>query len=107
MNDFLSFRKMMTPVIIKIIFWIGVGLSVLGGLITMIIGFTQLRYGGVAMVFGGLAGMLLGPFIVRIWCELLIVIFQINDSLTDIRNVKVREAYERYQQQYPQQPPQQ
>ena len=85
MDDFLNFRKMLTPVIIRILFWIGVAISVLVGLGGILKGIGS-DYGGGAMVFMGLLWLLIGPVIVRVYCELLIVIFSINDTLTDIRN---------------------
>lgn len=80
-SDFIKFKKMVTPVIIQILFWIGVAISVIGGLISIIGGATS-DYGGGAMVFTGLLWILLGPLVVRIYCELLIVVFSINDTLT-------------------------
>ena len=85
MKDFLNFKKMVTPVIIQILFWIGVVVSVIGGLIS-IIGGAVSDYGGGAMVFMGLLYIFLGPLVVRIYCELLIVVFSINDTLTEIKN---------------------
>ena len=76
MKDFLTFRKMITPMIIQILFWIGVAFTVIGGFVTM---FT----GG---FLPGLGMVILGPIGVRLWTELLIVIFKINDTLTDIKN---------------------
>ena len=73
MNDFLAFRKMITPMVIQILFWIGVAVCVLGGLVTMIGGATSSRGGGAA-VLSGLVMLVLGPLAVRIYCELLIII---------------------------------
>jgi hypothetical protein len=76
-KDFLSFRKMVTPLIIQVIFWIGVGLCVIAGLVEIVT--------GAPSRLGGLVTLLLGPILVRIWCELVIVAFRINETLTDIR----------------------
>jgi len=96
MEDFLQFRKMITPVIIKILFWIGVAVSVIGGLVMIIVAFG--RYGtGVAGFFAGLLTMILGPVMVRIYCELLILFFRINDTLTEIRNVVLNMYYQAQQ----------
>jgi hypothetical protein len=85
MEDFLKFKKMLTPIIIQIIFWIGVVGSIIFGLITMVQGAAS-SFGGGAMVFSGLIMIFFGPILTRIYCELLIVIFSINDSLTEIKN---------------------
>lgn len=84
MEDFLKFRKMITPVIIQILFWIGVAGSVLGGLIVIATSFG--RYGsGAAGFLGGLLMLVLGPVFVRVYCEILILLFKINESLVDIK----------------------
>lgn len=84
LNDFLKFDKMITPVIIKIIFWVGLVFSILIALATIISGLAS-PYGGGMEVLIGLAMLFLGPLVVRIYCELLIVVFKINDSLTEIK----------------------
>ncbi|MCF6366802.1 MAG: DUF4282 domain-containing protein [Bacteroidales bacterium] len=82
MKDFLFFLKMITPMIIQILFWIGVAGVVIMGLVTMFSGgFLQ-----------GLLMIILGPIGVRLWTELLIVVFKINDTLTDIRNNTKKDA---------------
>ena len=83
-NDFLKFDKMITPVIIKIIFWIGLVVSVIIAL-GMIISGLGSPWGGGLQVLTGLITLVLGPLMVRIYCELLIVIFKINDSLFEIK----------------------
>lgn len=82
-KDFLYFRKMLTPIVIQIVFWIGVVTSFIGGIVMMFDNFLQ-----------GLLAAILGPIFVRIFTELIIVTFKINDSLTDIRNVKLKESKE-------------
>lgn len=85
MNDFLAFRKMITPLIIQIIFWIGVAVCVLVGLASIIAGVGN-HYGGGSQVLGGVLVLILGPLAVRVNCELLIIIFRIHDRLVDIRD---------------------
>ena len=92
MWDFLTFRKMMIPVIIQLVFWVGSIVLIVGGV--MIIG------GGLAVPeqvdiradhpAAGLVVMILGPIILRLYCELLIVFFRMNDTLTEIRNNTMR-----------------
>ena len=92
MKEFLSFRRMITPSIIQIIFWIGVVVSIIAGLVGIGAGFAGGSGNGGALVLNGLLTLLIGPIIVRIYCELLIVIFRINDTLTDIRKNTERPA---------------
>jgi hypothetical protein len=83
-GDFIKFRKMITPMIIQILFWAGAVFSVLGGLITMATSFG--RYGGGGAQFlGGLLIVVLGPVVVRIYCELLILLFRMNETLNEIK----------------------
>jgi hypothetical protein len=79
MKDFLNFKKMVTPVVIQFLFWIGVIACVIAGLI-------GLRHSALQ----GILTLLVGPLIVRIYCELLIVIFSINDTLTEMKNLLKR-----------------
>ena len=73
----MQFKKMLTPVIIQILFWLGSILSVLVGLGLLIFGLEDEKLLGLILI-------LLGPIVVRIYCELLIVVFTINDTLTEI-----------------------
>lgn len=70
----MNFDKMVTPVIIKVIFWIAVILCVIGGLFTMV---NENVVGGIAMV-------IFGPLVVRVYAELLLVLFQVHSRMNDI-----------------------
>jgi len=83
-EKFFSFDRMITPSIIKVLFWIGVVVSVIGGLAT-IIGGIAAPYGGGTMVLSGILGIIFGPLITRVYCELLILLFKINDNLGEIK----------------------
>ncbi len=76
MKDFLTFKKMITPMIIQILFWIGVAAVVIGGFVSMFSG----------SFWQGLLAIIIGPIFVRLFTELLIVTFSINDSLRIIKN---------------------
>ena len=94
MNRFFNFERMITPVIIKILFWIGIIASAVGGIAVFIGGLTSGFSGRTfpAAIFSILLGLLggiltfaLGALITRIYSELLIIIFRINETLTDIK----------------------
>ena len=89
-NDFLAFRKMITPVIIQAVFWIGTGVCVLAGLILIVWGASSYSGGGAQVLFG-LFLAVAGPFLVRIYCELLILFFRMNETLTEIRTTLVEQ----------------
>lgn len=75
MNEYLTFRRMITPVFIQVIFWIAVVAIVIAGIV-------QLGQGAVE----GILVILLGPLVARIYAELLIVIFRINEDVAAIRS---------------------
>jgi hypothetical protein len=75
LGEYLSFRRMVTPVFIQVIFWIFAGLAFLGGLLALISGEAS-----------GLLLMIIGPLFARIYAEILIVIFRINDNVAAIAN---------------------
>ncbi len=81
-----SFKKMITPVIIQVLFWIGVVITTVSGLIGIIGGLASHSGGGGGMVLTGLIVLLVGPIVIRVQCELIIVIFRILDVLVDIRD---------------------
>ena len=85
-GDFWAFRKMVAPILIKILFWVGVVGCLVCGISLISEGANAYR-GGEARIGGGFLFILLGPFAVRLVCEYLIVIFVINETLTDIKNI--------------------
>ena len=91
MKDFLKFKKMITPIIIPILFWIGTIICIIVGLVMIITGTTgelrEFRPVGGEIVFVGLGYIFLGPIIVRLYCEFLIILFSVNDKLSDIKDI--------------------
>lgn len=85
-KEFLNFNSMITPNVIKGLFRIGVVICLLAGLIGIING-ARAPYGGGMQVIFGILTIIIGPLAVRIYCELLIVIFKINDTLKDIKGL--------------------
>ncbi|AZB42486.1 DUF4282 domain-containing protein [Bacillus sp. FJAT-42376] len=79
MKEFLNFNKMITPAIITIIFYIGSGISVLTGAVMVFSSASSMTPG--LQILMGLFTLVLGPFAIRIYCELLIVLFKMNESL--------------------------
>lgn len=95
--DFLSFRRMITPVIIQVVYWVLSGMYILGAIIYVVFGFVVTAGGiidnNIAALFGGfliiivaiIAGALLLVYI-RIACEITVLFFRMNETLTDIKN---------------------
>ncbi|MAX25433.1 MAG: hypothetical protein CMJ19_13110 [Phycisphaeraceae bacterium] len=82
MDDWLTFRKMITPFFVQFIFWIGVLACVLTGAVQLFNGIKY--YDGYMPIVFALLFLLAGPVVVRLYCEMIVVIFSINSTLTDI-----------------------
>lgn len=85
-GNLLSFERMLTPVIIRVVYLLGIILCVFFGL------GAALRGGDLMALIGGIFGMVIGIFSVRIACEALIVAFQINETLSDIKRLLQKQA---------------
>jgi hypothetical protein len=86
MSDFWAFRTMVTPVIIQILFWIAALLCLIIGALMVIYGATHLQAGQGHYLWKGILLFVLGPLGVRIYCEILIIFFRINETLTEIKH---------------------
>jgi hypothetical protein len=82
MRDILFFDNMVTPKIITVVYWLLLLLAVLGGLGSMFGGYGGFSIGG---FFLGLFYIVVGAVAARIWCELMIVLFKMNEALQDLR----------------------
>lgn len=89
MEDFLKFKKMVTPIIIQILFWIGTVICIIAGIVSIAVGVAPGSDGETVLI--GMVWLVLGPIGVRIYCEILIVIFSINDTLTDLKNLLIHQ----------------
>jgi hypothetical protein len=85
LRDLLRFEKMLTPRLARIGYYVLSAIAILVGTIAIINGASS-RFGGGAQVIGGIATALLGPFLIRIACEQIIVIFGIHERLGEIRD---------------------
>ena len=75
MNDFLSFKYMITPGVLKVLCYIGMVVAFVAGLL-----------GLAADIYVGIGTMILGPLAVRMYSELLLVVFEIHGELKRINN---------------------
>lgn len=86
---FLNFDRMIATSVIKFLYWIGIVLIILGGLITFFGAFATMGYSfgaGLGQLIMAVLGTLVGLILWRILCELYIVFFSIHDRLGDIRD---------------------
>ena len=79
MSDFIAFRRMLTPILIQIVYWLATVGVVIGGLVALAVGEDA------AERLAGVAILILGPFVVRLFCEILMVVFRMNETLSEIR----------------------
>lgn len=90
MKKYINFDIMITPMIIKILFWVGVAASIVFGLITSFSGLAMMfsRFGSTGAGFGtfllGIFTIVVGILITRIYCELIIVAFKAVEKLSSI-----------------------
>lgn len=86
MGGFLKFEKMITPLFIQLLFWVGFVFSLIFGL--FMIGYGIIAdAGGITQIASGLLLLFLGPIILRVYCEMLIVIFKMQGALISIRDI--------------------
>ena len=76
MKAFLNYEYMITPGVLKILSYIGMVLAVIAGLFTA---FT-------ADFFTGIGTAVLGPIVVRIYAELMLIVFELHKELKKIAN---------------------
>jgi hypothetical protein len=80
MGEYLSFRKHYTPGIIHVLFWVLLAANTLDAL-----------FGGHDF-WGGTFTLFVGPVLIRVACELILILFEINDSLIALRNTQAPSA---------------
>lgn len=73
-KEVLKFHQMITPIVIQVVFWLGI----LGILITFLATVGQ-------QVVPAIVLLIFGPLFWRMYCEIFIVIFRINENLVVIR----------------------
>ena len=85
-RDMFFFDAMLTPKIITIVYWLLLVFALLAGLGSMFLyGFANVTFGG---FMKGLMITVGGGIAARIWCELLIVFFKINENVQKIASSK-------------------
>jgi hypothetical protein len=82
MKDIFYFNNMLTPRLITALYWLLLLVAVVSGIGAWFSGF-----GGFFERFvTGLGIMVGGALGARIWCELLIVLFKMNEALQELRS---------------------
>ncbi len=89
LRDLFQWERFITPSIIKIFYWLSVGLSVLfgvGGILTGLATLFVSPIGGLITVIASVIGVLIGVIFARIISEYVLIMFRINEHLGAIRN---------------------
>ena len=88
-KEFLGFRKMVSTLIIKILYILGALALTLGGIITFFLGITGWNDEGLGLALIGVGALIIGNLLWRIICESWILLFSIHDILASIERKKV------------------
>lgn len=81
MKDIFYFEAMLTPKIITFVYWLLLLFALVSGIGTMFGGYDGVSFSKFLMGIGIIVGGGVGA---RIWCELLIVLFKINENIKKI-----------------------
>jgi hypothetical protein len=88
-NDLFQWERFITPSIIKIFYWLAVGITVLFGLSGVLSALGTMTVSplfGIVMLVGSLLGVVIGVVFARIAAEFILIVFRINEHLGAIRN---------------------
>ena len=85
-RSILFFETMLTPRVVTLVYWLLLVAAIVAGLGSMFyMGFQYMTFGsfvrGIAITVGGAIGA-------RIWCELVIVLFKLNENVQRIASSK-------------------
>ena len=88
-SSFLTFDKLIGTKLIKALYYIGMALILIFGVIAFFGAISSIRYGvfsGLAAIFLALLGTLVGLVFWRFLCEIYLLFFRMSDDLRDIKN---------------------
>jgi len=78
-KEFLMFKKLGTPFIVQIIFWVGIA-----GWVVRLIGLVSELSTGAINIIGAMGIIIFWPIMLRIYCELIMMVFNMQKSLKEI-----------------------
>lgn len=81
MEEYLRFKKLLTPLIIKVVYWVTTLLVIIGG-----IGVLFTSDGDPGSIIGGLLLLIFGPLAVRFYVEIILIGFLSYEALIRIDN---------------------
>ena len=87
-RDLFQWERFITPSIIKIFYWLAVGISILYGIYGILTGLFMILFnplGGLFWIIASAIGVLIGVLFARIISEFVLIMFRINEHLGAIR----------------------
>lgn len=79
LRNILFFDAMLTPKVITVVYWLLLAACVIAGLGSLLYtGFQYMSFGAFMRALGITLG---GAIATRIWCELMIVLFKLNENV--------------------------
>ncbi|HET9862830.1 MAG TPA: DUF4282 domain-containing protein [Steroidobacteraceae bacterium] len=89
LRNVLYFDAMLTPKVITVVYWLLLLACVIAGLGTLFYtGFQYMSFGTFVRAIGITLG---GAIAARIWCELMIVLFKLNENVQRLAAVPAQE----------------
>jgi hypothetical protein len=88
-QDLFQWERFITPSIIKIFYWLVVGMSVLYGMAGAVQALSMMVtnfFVGFLMMFASVIGMVVGIIFARIISEFILIVFRMNEHLGALRN---------------------
>jgi hypothetical protein len=84
-KDFLSFKKLVMPTIIQRLFWVGVIFAFVFGIAIMVDARNREGWETAGQIAVGFGVILVFALLTRVFCEVMVVMFRINETLTELR----------------------
>ena len=81
--DIFAFRRMITPWLVQLVFWLGCAFTVFAGVYVW--NETKSENGAMAALM--LFSIPVNIVVWRVFCELVILLFRMNETLTDMKNL--------------------
>ncbi|ABK89220.1 DUF4282 domain-containing protein [Francisella tularensis subsp. novicida] len=84
LKKFISFDSMITPSIITFLFWLMIIIIFISGFVTIIGSFGYYYGVNQLQIIYGILYIIIGSLSAKVFCEILIVLFKINENLKEI-----------------------
>ena len=85
-RDVFYFDSMLTPKVVTLVYWLLLLTALMGGIGSMF--YTGFQYMSFSTFLRALVITLGGAIAARIWCELMIVLFKLNENIQRMANQK-------------------